>query len=276
MSEINIDDLQREISAAEMYLQQKPSASSSTRSSLAFSGERGSTDSLNKADTSSKQVAIEAPASAEGSAALGTDIMQLNRILLKSQREEIEASREAAVDYMHPSSLSNSSGSHHSHHRSPVRSSGSGMGRSPHNKYDDPSERDKLIAKLLEEHGRSSEKSRQQRQHEGEVSSPTRLSGSTVSLVGQASPSRPATATIGRYQAYEESRRAREGSLGSSDGIESYSAAFEAAGAGLGSPGRGKEGSIGFRGHGQMHPEQGQEDTLFFASDLNGSDIPSV
>ena len=54
MSEINIDDLQREISAAETYLQQRPQTSSS-RSSLLLNGERASTDSLDKTDVSSEQ-----------------------------------------------------------------------------------------------------------------------------------------------------------------------------------------------------------------------------
>ena len=89
MSEINIDDLQREISAAETYLLQRPPASS-TRSSVAFSSERGSTNSLDKAEKSIEQQQIEAAAPVpEGSPVLGSDIMQLNRILLRSQREDL-------------------------------------------------------------------------------------------------------------------------------------------------------------------------------------------
>lgn len=271
MSEINIDDLQREISAAETYLLQRPPASS-TRSSVAFSSERGSTNSLDKAEKSIEQQQIEAAAPVpEGSPVLGSDIMQLNRILLRSQREEIETDREAFVDYMHPSALSSSSGSHHSQHQSPSRSTGSvSSARSPYNKYDDPVERDKLIAKLLEEHGRSNDKSKQQH-YEGS-SSPTRLSGAAT-LINNASPNRASGAPPGRYQAYQESRLERKGSMDSSDGasgIGSYSAAFESR-AGGGSPGADEGASIGFRGHKKEQEQELADETLFFASDLNAS-----
>ena len=264
MSEINIDDLQREISAAEIYLKQQPSAAA-TRSSSSFGRFRGSKDSLDKAENSNKEEVnlSDANVGSESATAIGTDIMQLNRITLRSQREEIDGNRKSDVDYMHPSALRSSLGSHQSHHSdsSPNRSTGTPL--SPYtNKYDDPKERDKLIAKLLDEHGRSGGEKKNTHSETSSLS-PARLSGSTGSPMN-----RPSSRT-GRYQEYEEKRQARERqeSLDSVDSHGSYSAAFnEGANEGME--------SIGFKGnwHGySARQENTSEDTLFFASDLNAS-----
>ena len=200
--------------------------------------------------------------------------------MLRSQKEEIEASREAFIDYMHPSALRSSPDSRHSQHQSQSPSKGIGSsGRSPYNKYDDPAERDKLIATLLEEHGRSNEKDRQkqQQQHKG-FSLSAHTSGSIPSSLATAtaSPGRTSASPQGEYQTYEESRSVRVGSLGSSDGasgVESYSAAFDATVMGEGDNMWGDESaSIGFQGHGREFQRYGLgQDTLFFASDLNAS-----
>ena len=98
MSDINIDDLQREISAAESYLKRVPASAA-----------RGSSQDESRQGQSimGSDVHVVAPPSAESSSIsgggvvpekIGTDIMELNRILLRTQREEIEKERQMKAE----------------------------------------------------------------------------------------------------------------------------------------------------------------------------------
>ena len=116
MSDINIDDLQREISAAESYLQRVPSGTfPSTDAGLRYSRETPAEGTVHMPrETNSSNNGIPER--------IGTDIMELNRILLRTQKEEIEKPPAPPIDYMNPSALSVSGGSERYHERDGVSS----------------------------------------------------------------------------------------------------------------------------------------------------------
>ena len=297
MSDINIDDLQREISAAESYLKRVPASAA-----------RGSSHDESRQGQSimGSDVHVVAPPSAESSSIsgggvvpekIGTDIMELNRILLRTQREEIEKAPEPPMDYLHPSGLNSSIGSTGSDRAgsdmmrqgaaTPSSSSSKGGQQvSPYvNKYDDPAERDKLIAKLLAEHADRSASKASIGARSPQSVSPSRRGHEESSH--RTSPTRH----IGRYHMFQETQKNSQGSTSpsrfsgeklnmgkyaSGSSAPSYSAAFDAeksttSPTATTSPAGGANYQYADSDDLLRAYQDTGEDTLFFASDIPAS-----